>query len=168
VTDLPASGGDPAGLASPGDRAYVLFDGVCNLCDASVLFIIDRDPAGHFAFAPLQSAEAEQLLAERGEAGAGAALSSLLLVEGERVYRRSTAALRIARRLSGAWPLLYAFVVVPRPVRDAVYDWVARNRYRWFGRQEACRIPTPELRGRFLSSAGGIIADRSPAPPPIA
>jgi predicted DCC family thiol-disulfide oxidoreductase YuxK len=73
-----------------------------------------------------------------------------VLVEGGRCYERSSAALRIARRLSGAWPLLYAFVVVPRPVRDFVYDVVAKNRYRWFGRQDACRLPTPELRARFV------------------
>ena len=123
-----------AHLAAGG--AVVLFDGVCNLCHASVLFVIDRDPRAHFAFAALQGEEAE--------------LGSVLLVEGGRVYARSTAALRIARRLRGAWPLLSVLVVVPRPIRDAVYDWIARNRYRWFGRQEACRIPTPELRSRFV------------------
>ncbi|MHB1222784.1 MAG: thiol-disulfide oxidoreductase DCC family protein [Gemmatimonadaceae bacterium] len=131
--------------------AVVLFDGVCNLCNASVLFVIDRDPGERFAFAPLQSAEAARLLVERGYAGAE--LSSVLLVEGERVHARSTAALRIARHLSGGWPLLSAFIVVPRFIRDAVYDWIGRNRYRWFGRQEACRIPTPELRSRFVGAA---------------
>ena len=130
-------------------RRTILFDGVCNLCNASVLFVVDRDPRARFTFAPLQSAEAQQLLAERGYRGAE--LSTVLLVEGDRVYARSSAALRVARRLRGAWPLLYAFVAVPRPLRDAVYDWVARNRYRWFGREDACRIPTPELRARFLA-----------------
>lgn len=129
-------------------QRIVLFDGVCNLCNASVLFVVDRDPGGLFAFAPLQSPEARQLLAERGYEGTD--LSTVLLVEGDRVYERSTAALRVARTLTGGWPLLYAFMVVPRPVRDAVYAWVARNRYRWFGREDACRIPTPELRARFL------------------
>jgi predicted DCC family thiol-disulfide oxidoreductase YuxK len=126
----------------------ILFDGVCNLCNASVLFVIDRDPSARFAFAPLQSAAAQRLLAERGHRSAD--LSSVLLVEGDHVYERSTAALRVARHLSGAWPLLYAFIVVPRPLRDAVYRVVARNRYRWFGREDACRVPTPELRARFL------------------
>ena len=141
-----AHGQAVAHLAAGG--AVVLFDGVCNLCHASVLFVIDRDPRAHFAFAALQGEEAARLLAARGYEGAE--LGSVLLVEGGRVYARSTAALRIARRLRGAWPLLSVLVVVPRPVRDAVYDWIARHRYRWFGRQEACRIPTPELRSRFV------------------
>jgi predicted DCC family thiol-disulfide oxidoreductase YuxK len=128
--------------------AVLLFDGVCNLCNASVLFVIDRDPGRRFAFASLQSPEAARLLAERGYLGME--LDSVLLVEGRRVYERSTAALRVARRLTGAWPLLSVFLLVPRPLRDAVYDWVARNRYRWFGRQDACRVPAPELRARFL------------------
>jgi len=130
-------------------RRTILFDGVCNLCNASVLFVVDRDPEARFTFAALQSDEARRLLAERGYQGAD--LSTVLLVEGERVYERSTAALRVARHLSGAWPVLYAFLVVPRPVRDAVYAWVARNRYRWFGKEDACRVPTPELRARFLA-----------------
>jgi len=130
-------------------RPTVLFDGVCNLCNAAVLFVIDRDPAGYFRFAALQSDEGQRLLAEHGHRAPD--LSSVLLVDGGRVYARSTAALRVARRLTGLWPLLYVFLAVPRPVRDAVYDWVARNRYRWFGRQDACRVPTPELRQRFLA-----------------
>jgi predicted DCC family thiol-disulfide oxidoreductase YuxK len=133
---------------APSGTAVVLFDGVCNLCNASVNFIIDRDPAGHFKFAALQSEAASGMLAPCGPSGE--ALSSVVLLEEGRCYERSAAALRIARRLSGAWPLLYAFVVVPRPLRDAVYDWVARNRYRWFGKRDACRLPTPELRARFL------------------
>lgn len=139
---------DRAGAHLARGGAVVLFDGVCNLCNASVLFIIDRDPGRHFAFAPLQGEGAARLLAEHGYGGAE--LGSVLLVEGGRVHARSTAALRIARRLRGAWPLLSALVVVPRPVRDAVYDWIGRNRYRWFGRQEACRIPTPESASRFV------------------
>jgi predicted DCC family thiol-disulfide oxidoreductase YuxK len=127
----------------------VLFDGVCNLCNGSVLFVIDRDPSAHFHFAALQSDAGRALLRQHGYAGAD--LSSIVLVDGGRLYTRSTAALRIARRLAWPWRLLYALIVVPRPLRDAVYDLVARNRYRWFGREEACRVPTPELRGRFLA-----------------
>lgn len=129
-------------------HAVVLFDGVCNLCNASVNFVIDRDPAGYFRFGALQSEEAAPLLRRAGLAPDH--LGSIVLVEGGQVYTRSTAALRIARRLSGAWPLLAVFLAVPRPIRDAVYDVIARYRYRWFGREEACRIPTPELRARFL------------------
>ena len=127
----------------------ILFDGVCNLCNASVLFIIDRDPRGHFAFAPLQSDYAAAQLREHGRQGDG--LTTVILIEDGQVYDRSSAALRIARRLSGLWPLLSVFRIVPRPLRDLAYDWLARHRYRWFGRTEACRLPTPELRTRFLA-----------------
>lgn len=129
----------------------ILFDGVCNLCNGLVQFVIDRDPYARFVFAPLQGDEARRLLAARRHAGGD--LGTVLLVEDGRVYDRSTACLRIARHLSGAWPLAYAFILVPRPLRDLVYGWVARNRYAWFGREESCRIPTPELRARFLTEA---------------
>ena len=129
----------------------VLFDGVCNLCNAAVNFIIDRDPRGVFRFAALQSAFGERELARLGIPPPAGDPETILLVENGRVHARSTAALRISRRLSGLWPLLALLVVVPRPVRDAVYGWVARNRYRWFGRtSDVCRVPTPELRARFL------------------
>ncbi|GIV61600.1 MAG: hypothetical protein KatS3mg044_0466 [Rhodothermaceae bacterium] len=130
------------------EQGIILFDGVCNLCNGSVNFVIDHDPDGYFRFAALQSETARALLQalrvpdDRPE--------SIVLIEDGKVYTRSTAALRIARRLSGAWPLLYAFIVVPRRLRDRVYDWIARNRYRWFGRRDTCRLPTPELRSRFL------------------
>lgn len=139
-------------------EAVVLFDGVCNLCNASVNFIIDRDPGGYFKFASLQSVEASRYISTcsqgRGESSGEEydLLSSLVLYENGTCYRQSTAALRIARRLSGAWPLFYGLIVVPAPVRDALYSWVARNRYRWFGKLDTCRIPTPELRSRFLDT----------------
>jgi predicted DCC family thiol-disulfide oxidoreductase YuxK len=126
----------------------VLFDGLCNLCDGSVRFIIDRDPKGVFRFAPLQSDIADALLARCPEA---AHADSIVLVEGERCYTRSTAALHIARRLRGGWPVLAWLRVIPRPFRDGFYSWVARNRYHWFGTREHCRIPTPGERARFLS-----------------
>ena len=144
---MPSSASCPRSAAA-GDHAVVLFDGVCNLCNGAVNFIIDRDPDGYFRFAPLQSDVAEQLLA--GTDAADAPLDTIVLVEDGAAYVRSTAALRIARRLSGLWPLLSAFLVVPRPLRDAVYDWIAANRYRWFGRREQCRVPTPGLKDRFL------------------
>jgi predicted DCC family thiol-disulfide oxidoreductase YuxK len=132
-----------------GAHATVLFDGVCNLCNGSVLFVIDRDPVGYFQFVALQSETARRLLAELG--GAPPDLSSIVLLEGGQLYTRSTAALRIAGRLTGLWRLLHVCLLIPRPIRDAVYDWVARNRYRWFGKEEACRLPSPELRARFLT-----------------
>ena len=133
-------------LAASDGRAVVLFDGVCNLCNASVRFIVDHDRRGRFAFAPLQSEVGRRLLAGRVPAG----VDSVVLIEGGRVYTRSRAALLIARRLDGLWPLMYALAVVPTPIADALYAWIARNRYRWFGRSEECRVPTPGLRGRFL------------------
>jgi len=139
----------PAPLDRPSsEHAVVLFDGVCNLCNGAVNFIIDRDPEGYFRFAPLQSDVAEQLVA--GTDAADATLDTIVLVEDGTAYVRSTAALRIARRLSGPWPLLYAFLVVPRFLRDAVYDWVAEQRYRWFGKRDQCRVPTTTLKDRFL------------------
>lgn len=130
-------------------RIVVLFDGVCNLCNAAVDFLIARDPRRRFVFGALQSEAARPLL--RGAGLEQQQLESMLVIEGGRAYRRSTAALRIARALGGAWPLLYALVLVPPPLRDAVYDWLARRRYRWFGVRETCRIPTPEERVRFLA-----------------
>ena len=134
------------------DGALILFDGVCNLCNGAVNFIIDRDPEGCFTFAALQSEEAAPLLAEFGRQPESLATApdSIALIEGGHLYERSDAVLRIARRLDGLWPLSYAFVVLPKSFRDALYGWIAANRYRWFGKEDACRIPTPELRARFL------------------
>ncbi|MEZ4406584.1 MAG: thiol-disulfide oxidoreductase DCC family protein [Polyangiales bacterium] len=131
-------------------RPVVLFDGVCNLCNGAVQFIVDRDPTGRFRFASLQSTAGERLLRERGVTPPEGDPESVLLVEGERVWSHSDAALRIARGLARPWRWAWVFVVVPRVIRDAVYRWVARNRYRWFGKSEACRVPTPELRARFV------------------
>ena len=126
----------------------VLFDGVCNLCNGSVQFILKRDPRGTFRFASLQSEAGRSLMAGHGlDPGA---LSSVVLIEDGRAFEESSAALRIARHLPGPWKLLRVFAVVPRPLRDAVYRWIARNRYRWFGKTETCWLPTPELRARFL------------------
>lgn len=133
------------------DKSVVLFDGVCNLCNSSVNFIMDRDPRFHFYFASLQSEVGQELLEERG--WEGASLDSILLVEGKKVYQRSTAALRIARRMGGAWPLLYGFIIIPAFLRDIVYKWIARNRYRWFGKRDTCRLPTPREREHFLEQA---------------
>ncbi|HEX3742820.1 MAG TPA: thiol-disulfide oxidoreductase DCC family protein [Bryobacteraceae bacterium] len=126
------------------DEKIVLFDGVCNLCNGFVQFVLARDPARRFRFASLQSAAADRLLRDKLPP------ETVVLMEGGRIYLKSTAALRIARGLSFPWPLFYGLMAIPRPVRDAVYDWVARHRYRWFGRREQCLLPTPELRSRFL------------------
>lgn len=127
----------------------MLFDGVCNVCNRSVDFIIERDPSGHFRFAALQSEAARPLL-ERCALPAEF-LDNIVLVEDDACYVRSTAALRIVRHLRRPWPLLYVLLLIPRPVRDVAYTWFARNRYRWFGKQQSCRLPNPELADRFLS-----------------
>ena len=131
------------------DRPVVLFDGVCNLCNQTVQFIIDRDPTSRFRFAALQSETAAALLAPFGRQPPEEPQSILLLSEG-RLYESSTAVLRIAAGLRRPWAWLGWLRVVPRPLRDALYRCVARSRYRWFGRSESCRLPTPELRARFL------------------
>lgn len=133
------------------DHPIMLFDGVCNLCNGTVHFVIDRDPNGVIRFAALQSEAGKRVLSERGVALPEGDPDSVLLVEGDRVYERSDAALRIARKLKGLWPALFAFVIVPRFLRDLVYKFIARNRYRWFGKTDECRVPTPELRARFLT-----------------
>ena len=132
----------------PRSPSLVLFDGHCNLCSGSVNWIIDRDPAGRFVFASLQSEPGRRAL-ERFELDPRRT-DSVVLVEGDRAYTRSTAALRIARRLAFPWPVLALLCVIPGGVRDWVYDLIARHRYRWFGRTDACRMPTPELRARFV------------------
>jgi predicted DCC family thiol-disulfide oxidoreductase YuxK len=129
-------------------KSIVLFDGVCNLCNGAVQFIINRDREGCFSFASLQSAVGQAQLRQFGLATD--AFDTFVLVEGGKAYTRSTAALRIARRLPGAWRLLYALMIMPRPLRDWMYGLVARNRYRLFGRRDSCMMPTPELRAKFL------------------
>jgi predicted DCC family thiol-disulfide oxidoreductase YuxK len=125
----------------------LLFDGVCNFCNDAVNFVIDHDPNARFHFASLQSQLGERLLREHA---LPPEVFSSILIEGERVSTRSTAALRAARYLSFPLPLLSVLLLVPRFIRDAAYDWFAARRYRFFGKAEVCRVPTPELRRRFL------------------
>ena len=130
--------------------AVILFDGVCNLCSASVRFVVERDRSAYFKLAALQSEPGKRLLEEHGVKPGTGDPASIIVVEDGKVYQRSTAALHIARRLDGVWKLGWAFIIVPRFVRDAVYDFIAKRRYRWFGKQDACMVPTPELRARFV------------------
>lgn len=130
------------------DHPIILFDGVCNLCNSSVDFVIDRDPEARFRFASLQGEIGRGLLRQHDVAPE--AMDSVVLIEEGRVHTRSTAALRIARRLPFPWPLFSIFFILPALLRDFFYDLIARNRYRWFGRRESCRMPTPELQTRFL------------------
>lgn len=128
--------------------ATILFDGVCNLCNGFVQFVIARDPDARFRFASLSSETAGRLLKESGVTEP--IPDTVVLVEGGQVYFRSDAPLRIARRLPFPWPLLGIFLVIPRFIRDRVYDFIAARRYRWFGRQDVCLIRTPDLQRRFL------------------
>jgi predicted DCC family thiol-disulfide oxidoreductase YuxK len=133
----------------PTDAPLILFDGECNLCNGAVQFVLRRDPRARFRFAALQSAAARAALAAAGVLGA--LPDSIVLVHRGRVRVKSAAALAIARGLRFPWPLLTVFWLVPYPLRDLVYDWIARNRYRWFGKRDVCWVPTKELRARFVS-----------------
>lgn len=126
----------------------ILFDGVCNLCNGSVQFILKRDPEGQFRFASLQSPAGQDLLARFGIDRS--IVDSVVLLEEDGWHKESDAALRIAHRLGGVWKVLTVFRLIPRPLRDAAYRFIARHRYRWFGRTETCWLPTPDLRARFL------------------
>ena len=128
------------------DRPVLYFDGVCNLCASSVQFIIKRDKKKQFLFCPLQS-DAGKLAKE--QMGMKEIESVILFYKGN-YYSKSSAALRICLLLGGMWQLLYAFIIVPGFIRNLLYDLVAMNRYKWFGKKDACMIPTPELLSRFI------------------
>jgi predicted DCC family thiol-disulfide oxidoreductase YuxK len=133
-------------MAEPA-KSLLLFDGVCNVCNAAVLFVVDRDPSERIQFASLQSDLGERMLREHG---LPRDLDTVVLIEGGKAYVRSSAALRVARRLRWPWPLLFALLLVPRVLRDALYKGFAGHRYAWFGKADQCRLPTPELRRRML------------------
>lgn len=124
----------------------ILFDGICNFCDASVQFIMKRDN-GAFKFASLQSDIGQELVTRHKLQG----IDSLVLIEEDKAYTKSTAALRIAKRLKGLWSVLYIGIIIPKPLRNPLYDLFAKNRYRLFGKKDACMLPTKEERARFLS-----------------
>ncbi len=124
----------------------ILFDGICNFCDASVQFIMKRDN-GAFTFASLQSDIGQELVIRHNLQG----IDSLVLIEEDQAYTKSTAALRIAKRLKGLWSLLYIGIIIPKLLRDPLYEMFAQNRYKWFGKKAACMLPTKEERARFLS-----------------
>jgi len=128
--------------------AVILFDGVCNFCNGAVNFVISRDRDGYFKFAALQSAVGEELLEKHRIDKVET--DSVVLIEDDKAYLHSSAALRIVRRLPGLWPILYGLIIVPKGIRDWAYRLFAKHRYRLFGRREECMIPTPEIRARFL------------------
>lgn len=131
-----------------GTRPVLLFDGVCNLCNASVQTVIRADKREQFFFASLQSDAARELLRDSGLQEDH--LDSVVLYKDGTFYTHSDAALQAARLMGGGWALLYGFIIIPKFLRDGIYNWIARNRYRWFGKKDECWLPTPDLKTRFL------------------
>ncbi len=130
-------------------KKIILFDGVCNLCNSAINFVIKHDRKDVFRYASLQSDVGRKLIEERNINTAS--LDSILLIEEKGTFaHKSTAALKIARQLSGMYPLLSVCLVLPKFLRDWVYDFIAKNRYKWFGKKDSCMIPTPELKALFL------------------
>ena len=130
------------------NKSIILFDGVCNLCNSTVSFIIKHDKKERFLFASLQSDAAKEILLHYPSKKNN--LNSVFLIENNSIYHKSTAALLISSKLQGIIQLFYFFNLLPLKIRDNLYDYVAKNRYRWFGKQDICMIPKPELRKRFL------------------
>lgn len=126
----------------------ILFDGVCNLCNGAVQYVIRRDVKGIFKFASLQSEAGKVLLVKSGLPANH--LKSFVYLHNNQFYTQSTAALKVARQLKGPVRLLYSFIIIPKFIRDFVYDLIARNRYRLFGRKDACMLPSPGLQQRFI------------------
>lgn len=135
-------------MISTENKKIILFDGVCNLCNSSVTFVIKRDAKDVFRFAALQEEPGQKLIKQYGIDTNKT--DSIIFIENNKAYTKSTAALRISRYLGGAYPLLYGFIIIPVFIRNWVYDYVAKNRYKWYGKKESCMIPTPELKVKFL------------------
>ncbi|MEP0368327.1 MAG: thiol-disulfide oxidoreductase DCC family protein [Cyclobacteriaceae bacterium] len=140
---------DSAGEIDP-NRPIVLFDGVCNLCNFFVNFIIDHDRKNQFLFGSLQSKEGKRILHKYSHHTDQ--LKTVVFIDEGVMYMRSTAALRVLKKLGMPWSMFFALIIIPRGFRDRIYDWISTNRYRWFGKRDACRVPTPELQQRFLDS----------------
>jgi len=128
-------------------QSVIFFDGVCNLCNASVQFVIEHDQKDQFHFTALQGAYAQEILPKFD--ADPKQLNTILLLEDGKLYTKSSAALKIAKKLGGLLPLLYVFYIVPKFIRDWFYDLIAKNRYRWWGKEESCWVPTPALKSKF-------------------
>ncbi|MEP7109213.1 MAG: thiol-disulfide oxidoreductase DCC family protein [Ferruginibacter sp.] len=129
-------------------KPTILFDGICNLCNGAVNFVIQRDKKSLLKFGALQSEAGQQLLKQFNLPVS--ALHSFIFIEKGIAYTQSTAALKVCKYLTALWPLLYGFIIVPGFIRDGIYNWIAKNRYKWFGKQDQCMIPTPKIIDRFL------------------
>lgn len=130
------------------DKKIVLFDGVCNLCSKSVQFILKRDKKQQFLFGSLQGVYGQEML-KKYQLPANE-FNSFMLIEGDKLYTKSSGALRMLRHLGGWWGLLYVFIIVPKFIRDGIYNWISKNRYKWFGKKNECWLPRPEWKARFL------------------
>ena len=131
------------------NHPIILLDGVCNLCNSSVQYVIKHDPNARFTFASLQGKTGQELLKKHGLSDNE--LNSFVLIINDKVFTRSAAALTVAKQLSGVTKMLYGFMIIPPFIRDGVYNFIAKNRYKWFGKKDSCMIPTPELSSRFLN-----------------
>jgi len=131
-----------------GGKSIILFDGICNFCNSSVNFIIGHDNKNRFKFASLQSDSGKKLLNRFGLDTEN--LKTIILAEGDKYYTKTTAALRIAKQLRGTWKLCYVFIIIPPFIRNIFYNIIAKYRYRWFGKRDTCRIPSPEEKEKFL------------------
>lgn len=129
-------------------QPIILFDGVCNFCNSAVNFTIKRNSKSDIVFAPLQSEAGRKLLKQYNLPSED--MQSFIFIEDGKAYKQSTAALKVCRHLSGLWPLCYGFIIVPEFIRDGIYNWIAKNRYKWFGVREQCMIPSPDVKARFL------------------
>ena len=129
-------------------QPIILFDGLCNLCDKSVQLVIKKDSKNIFLFAPLQDVSVQYYLKQ--QKGNFNNVDSILLITSKKIYTKSSAALTIAKHLKGLYPLLYVFYIIPKPLRDVIYNFIAKNRYRWYGKKDQCMIPSPELKNKFL------------------
>ena len=129
-------------------KPLLLFDGVCNLCNAIVQFVIEKNKKENIQFASLQSETGQAILKKNGLATTD--YDTLVLVENDTIYTQSTAALRLSRHFDGFYRCLYFFIIIPAPIRNLVYRFISKNRYRWFGKEESCWLPTPDLQKRFF------------------
>ena len=130
------------------ENAIILFDGVCNFCNGAINFVLKQDKKGVFRFAPLQSEAGQRLLKQYNLSTAE--FDSFVLIDNGKIYKKSSASLRVMNKLPWYWKEAQLLRIIPTAFRDAIYDFIAKNRYKWFGKKEQCMIPTPEMRNRFL------------------
>ena len=130
------------------EQPVILFDGVCNFCNSTINFVIKKNKKQNLFFTPLQSETGQKLLQQYNLPLND--MESFVFIENEKAHTQSTAALKVCRYLKGLWPMCYGFIIVPKFIRDGIYSWIAKNRYKWFGVRRECMIPTPDVKERFL------------------